>query len=128
MTASPGILSSLRGFATTSAALLRVRLGLLKVEAEEEAGRLLGLLLWGVAAVLLGIVGLAFFAVLLTVLWWEGHRLLALAVFSTAFLGSAAFAIANALRLARQGSLLFAASLAELRRDEAALDATGRQP
>lgn len=121
MTRSPGLLASLRGVATTSVALLRTRLALLKVEAQEEAGRLISMLLWGVAAALLGVAGLVFLAVLLTVLLWEEHRLLALAVFTTVFLGGAAFAVTSILRLARQGSQLFAASLAELRRDEEAL-------
>ncbi|GAB1391879.1 hypothetical protein MASR1M60_00420 [Rhodocyclaceae bacterium] len=111
----------MRGFATTSVALLRMRLALLKVEAQEEADRLIGMLLWGVAATLLGIAGLVFLAVLLTVLFWEDHRLLALTLFTVLFLGGAAFAVTSVLRLARQGSQLFAASLTELRRDEAAL-------
>ncbi len=121
MIQSPGLLASLRGFATTSVALLRTRLALLKVEAQEEVGRLIGMLLWGVAATLLGIAGLVFLAVWLTVLVWDDHRLLALGIFTTVFLGGAAFAVSSVLRLARQGSQLFAASLAELRRDEAAL-------
>jgi uncharacterized membrane protein YqjE len=118
---SPRLLASLRGFATTSVALLRTRLALLRVEAQEEAERLIGMLLWGVAATLLGIAGLIFLAVMLTVLFWESHRLLALGIFTTIFLGGAAFAVSSVLGLARQGSQLFAASLAELRRDEAAL-------
>ncbi len=121
MIQSPGLLASLRGFATTSVALLRTRLALLKVEAQEEADRLIGLLLWGVVATLLGVAGLVFLAVWLTVLFWDDHRLLALGIFTAVFLGGAAFAISSVLRLARQGSQLFAASLAELRRDEAAL-------
>jgi uncharacterized membrane protein YqjE len=120
--APSGLFSSLRGFAATSVALLRTRLGLLKVEAEEEVNRILGLALWGVAAVLLGIVGLVFLAVFLTVLLWDSQRLLALGIFTTLFLGMAGVAIASALRLAQQGSLLFTASLAELRRDAEALD------
>lgn len=121
MIQSPRLLASLRGFATTSVALLRTRLALLRVEAQEEADRLIGMLLWGVAATLLSIAGLVFLAVLLTVLFWEDHRLLALTLFTVVFLGGAAFAVISVLRLARQGSQLFAASLAELRRDEAAL-------
>ena len=123
MSSSPGLFASLRGFAATSVALLRTRLELLKVEAQEEAGRLIGLLLWGFAGVLLGITGLVFLAVLLTVLLWDSQRVLALAVFTALFLVAAGMAIATALRLARQGSQLFAASLAELRRDESALHA-----
>jgi uncharacterized membrane protein YqjE len=116
-----GLFASLRGFAATSVALLRTRLELLTVEAREEAGRLSGLLLWGMAAVLLGSMGLSFLAVFLTVLLWESHRLLALGIFSALFLGAAGVAAGIAVQLARRGSQLFAASLAELRQDESAL-------
>lgn len=121
MSGPSGLYSSLRSFAATSVALLRTRFELLKVEAQEEVGRLSGLVLWGIAAVLLGVVGLVFLAVFLTILLWDSHRLLALGVFAALFLGAAAVAIGVALQLARRGSQLFAASLAELRRDEAAL-------
>lgn len=127
MSSSPGLFSSLRGFATTSVALLRTRLELFKLEAQEEAGRVIALLLWGAAGVLLGIAGLVFLAVLMTVLLWDSHRLLALGIFTALFLAAAGMAIATALRLARQGSQLFAASLAELRRDESALNAADQE-
>lgn len=126
MSSPAGLFASLRGFATTGVALLRTRVELLRVEAQEELGRIGGLLLWSIVAVLCGIVGLTFLAVLVTVLLWETQRVLALAVFTTLFLGSAAVAAAIALRLARRGSQLFAASLAELRRDETAL--RGNEP
>jgi uncharacterized membrane protein YqjE len=119
--ASPGLLASLRGLATTGVALIRTRLELLKVEAQEEAGRWIGLLLWAVVAVIAGVLGLAFLGVFLTVLLWDSHRVLALGIFTALFLVTAGVAGAVALRLLRQGSRLFAASLAELRRDEAAL-------
>ena len=120
--ARPGLFSSLRGFATTSVALLRTRLELLKVEAQEEIGRIISLLMWGIAAVLLGTAGLVFAAVFLTVLLWDSHRLLALGIFAALFIAAALVAINAVLRLVRQGSQLFSASLAELRRDEATLD------
>jgi uncharacterized membrane protein YqjE len=120
---SPGLLASLRGFATTSVALLRTRIELLKVEAQEEIARIAGLLAWAVASVLLGVFGLGFLAIFLTVLWWDSHRLLALGIFAALFLAAAGIAITIALKLARQGSQLFAASLAELRQDEATLAA-----
>lgn len=119
--ASPGLLASLRGFAATSVALFRTRLELLKVEAQEEVGRVAGLLLWALVAVLCGVLGIAFLGAFLTVLLWDSHRVLALGVFTALFLFAAAIAAAVALRLLRQGSHLFAASLAELSRDEAAL-------
>jgi uncharacterized membrane protein YqjE len=117
----PGLFASLRGFAATSVAVVRTRLELLQVEAREEIGRLAGLLFWGIAAVLLGIAGLVFLAVFLTVLLWESHRLLALGIFAALFLVSAFMATAIARRLLRQESQLFSASLAELRRDAEAL-------
>jgi uncharacterized membrane protein YqjE len=123
-----GLFASLRGFAATSVALLRTRLDLLKIEAREEIGRVSGLLLWGFAAVLLGVAGVVFLAVFLTVLLWDSHRLLALGIFAALFLAAAGMAIGIALRLARQGSQLFAASLAELRRDENALRADDSRP
>lgn len=116
-----GLFASLRGFATTGVALLRTRVELLRVEAQEELGRIVGLVLWSIVAVLCGTLGLAFVAVLVTVLLWESQRAVALAVFATLFLVGAAVAAGFALRLARRGSQLFSASLAELRRDEAAL-------
>jgi uncharacterized membrane protein YqjE len=120
-----GLFASLRGFATTGVALLRTRVELLKVETQEEVGRIGGLLLWSIVAVLCGIVGLVFLAVLVTVLLWETQRVLALTVFATLFLAGAGIAAGVALRLARRGSQLFSASLAELRRDETALRGDG---
>jgi len=119
--ASSSLFASLRGFAATSVALLRTRLELLKIEAQEEVGRVRGVLVWGIAAMLLGVVGTVFLAIFLTVLLWDSHRLLALGVFAALFLAAAVVAIFTVLRLARQGSQLFAASLAELRQDETAL-------
>ncbi len=122
------MVDALRGLAANALALFRTRLALLRVEAQEEADRLAGLLLWGVAAVLLGIVGLVFLAVFLTVLLWDSHRLLALGVFAALFLVTAGLAGWLAWQRARQGSQLFAASLAELQRDAAALDSSPRAP
>lgn len=121
MSQPAGLLASLRGFATTSVALLRTRLELLQVEIREEVGRIAALLMWAVAAVLLGAAGLVFLAVFVTVLLWESHRLLALGICAALFLAAAGVAGFLVMRLARQGSQLFSASLAELRRDEAAL-------
>lgn len=113
--------SALREFMATAVALVATRLALLRVEAEEEVWRLFSLLGWGLTALLAGLFGLLFLAVLVTVALWEGQRLLALAVFTALFLALAAVAFVQARRRARQGSRLFAASLAELERDAAAL-------
>lgn len=128
MSSAPvGLLASLRGFAATATGLVRTRVELFRLELHEEAGRLLGLMLWGFAAVLLAVMGMVFTAVFLTVLYWESHRLLALGLFAMLFVGAAAVAIGMVMGLLRRGSGLFAASLAELRRDEDLLRPDPRQ-
>lgn len=109
---------SLRGLATSLIEFTSIRLELLGIEAREEVLRLGELLLYGAIALVLLSLGLTFLAVLLTVLLWDSHRLLALAVFATVFLtlGAVAFAAARA-RLV-QGSRLWGASLDELERDK----------
>lgn len=122
MNEASSLYSSLRGFAKTSVALLRTRLELLKVEALEEVCRIRGAFFWGIAALVLGVTGALFLAMFLTVLFWDSHRLLVLGSFTALFVTGAAVAFGISLRLVRQESQLFAASLAELRRDERALD------
>lgn len=125
---SSGLFSSLCGFATTGVALVRTRLELLRVEAKEEVGRLSGLIWWGIAAVMLGVGGMLFLAVFITVLLWDSQRLLALGIFSALFLFAALIAGVMATRLARRPSQLFAATLTELHHDEAALKSGDSQP
>lgn len=113
-----GLAVSLRGLAETLLATARVRLELLSVEGQEEARRLGDILLYGALAVVLLALGLGFLAILLTVLLWDSHRLLALAVFSTLFLTLGGVAARLAWQRSRQDSRLFASSIEELRRDE----------
>jgi len=109
---------SLRGFAASLIEFLAVRLELVSVEARDEALRLGELLLYGAIALVLLSLGLTFLAVLLTVLLWDTHRLLALAVFSAIFLTLGAVAFVAARARLNQGSRLLGASLAELERDK----------
>lgn len=116
-----GLFAALRSLLATSVALLRTRFELLAVEVQEEKVRLLSLLAWAAAALVLLAFGTIFLAVFVTVLLWDSHRLLALGAFTAVFLVGGAVALATALRLARTPSRLFAASIAELDQDRAAL-------
>lgn len=125
-----GLFASTKGLLGTGITLLRNRLELLGVELAEERVRLLSLLAYGGAAFLCIAAGLIFLAIFLTVLLWENNRLLALGVFSALFLGAGIASLTLAMSLARSGSKLFSASLAELRSDREALtpgDAAGSQ-
>lgn len=120
--AGGGLAGSLRTLATTLVALLRTRLELLATEVREEKLRVTAVLFYGLVAVSFIVAGLVFLAVFLTVLLWDSHRLLALGVFTAIFLTLGLAALGVALREARSGTRLFAASLAELAHDRDLLD------
>lgn len=125
MSNQQGLYSSTKGLLGTGVTLLHNRLELLGVELAEERVRLVSLLAYGGAAFLCLAAGLIFLAIFLTVLLWDSNRLLALGVFSALFIGAGIASLMLATSLARSGSKLFSASLAELRRDSEAL-ATGK--
>lgn len=125
MNARPGgLAASLRGLAATGVSLVQTRLELLSVEFQEETQRLTALIVYSAAAFFFLGVGLAFLAVLITVLLWDTHRVLALSLASGLFLGIGAVWAILAAGIARSGSRLFAASLAELAQDREALKRT----
>lgn len=120
-TRKPRLADSLRGFLDSGLQTAQTRLELLAVEIQEEKLRLTGLLFNLVVGALLLAFGLVFLLVFLTVLFWDEHRLLALGLATAICLGGALLTATNAARELKRGSRLFAASLAELARDRAAL-------
>lgn len=114
--ASESLWTATRGWLRDAAELLRVRLALLGVEAGGHALDVAEALAAAVAAAVLLSLGLGFLAVLLTVLLWDSHRLLALTLFTAVFLTLGGVALAWARRRLR-GVRWFAASAAELARD-----------
>lgn len=111
------VAAGLRGWLLDGVQLLRVRLELLGLEAKEHAATTLTALMCGFAAVLLLVLGLGFLSVLFTVLLWDSHRVLALAVFSTFFLSAGALALWLAWRSWPRNETWFASSLSELKAD-----------
>ncbi len=121
---SGGLYGSLLQLLATLLALLHNRLGLLGVELEEEKYRVLRVLAWGALAFMLLGMGMVFLAIFIAVALWDAHRVLALGLITLVFLSAGAGALWAAFRWVRAPSNLFAASLAELRRDHDA--AAGR--
>ncbi|BAO28042.1 MAG: phage holin family protein [Sulfuritalea sp.] len=121
MSNQQGLFASTKGLLGTGVTLIHNRLELLGVELAEERVRLVSLLAYGGAAFLCLSAGLVFLAIFLTVLLWDSNRLLALGVFSALFIGAGIASLMLAMSLARGGSKLFSASLAELRKDRDAL-------
>lgn len=115
--APAGLFDSLKGLAATGLAIVRTRLELLATEVAEERERLLSVLWLGMASFFFIGLGIVFAAVLLTVAFWESHRLLVLGVFTLLFLTAGVISLSAALGRGRARSRLFAASLAELSKD-----------
>ena len=116
--AGSGILHSLRNLAATLVALLQNRLELLVTEIEEERVRLLQLLLWAAGALLFLAIGALLLILLLVVLFWDTHRIAAIAVLAGAFL---ALGVGMAISVRNQmhaRSRLFSTSLDELAKDK----------
>ena len=107
----------LRQLLADAAELVQVRLELLSLEAREDIGQLLTLGVQAALAVVLLSFGLIFLALFLTVMLWDSQRLLALGIFSTAFLGGGAVLALLAWQRLRRGLRLFCASIQELRAD-----------
>jgi uncharacterized membrane protein YqjE len=113
--------SSLKGLAATVLELLQLRLELLSVEAQEEVLRVGALLVYGAVAVALLSLGVVFLALLITVVFWDSHRVLALALFTALFLLMGGVAAWLARERVRSGTRLFSASVEELRQDREGL-------
>lgn len=119
-----GLFDSLKGFATSLVAIVHTRLDLLSTDLEEERARLASMLLMLFVALFCIGLGVVLLTILIAVVFWDSHRLLALAGLTGFFLVSGVTAFAYARHMLRTKPRLFAASLAELSRDRQHL--TGR--
>lgn len=121
-----GLFASVRRLLATALELAQVRLALLGTEVELQTQRLFGALLWGAVGLLalgLGLVLLCGFVILL---FWEGYRLAAVGVLTLLFLGAATLLLRESRQRLRRVSGMFAASLTEIDRDRARLQASGQ--
>jgi len=112
-----GLMASLRRLLATVLEIAHVRLELLAVELEQEKQRVFDALLWAAIAVLLLGMGLTLSTVLLAMLFWEGHRLLALGVLCVLLIGASVVAARLARARLRSAAGMVSATLGELARD-----------
>ncbi len=112
-----GVGARLRSYAADAIGILQTRLELLSTEVAEEKLRLGTFLGYAAAAFFFLGFGAVLLALLITVLLWDSHRLLALGVFTTLFLAIGVIAALVAARISRQDSRLFSASISELAQD-----------
>jgi uncharacterized membrane protein YqjE len=118
---------SLRQLLAQLLALLQVRVELLTTELSGEIRRVAVVLVWAAVALLFGALAMLMVTVTIIVALWEQHRVLAAALVTLCFFLVAALALWQVLRRVRGRKPLLAASLEELRRDRAAIDAAAPQ-
>ena len=101
--------------------LARTRLELAAVELQEGARRLVGYLVWALAAAVLALFALALVVLFVLVLFWDTHRLAAVGGMAVLFIVGTLFAVAKLKAGLAARPPMLPATLAELRKDAAAL-------
>lgn len=121
-----GLFVSLRGLLSTALEIVQVRLDLLGTEVELEKRRLFDGVLWGAIGLLFLGVGIVLFCGFVILLFWDGYRLAAVGVMALLCLAGGVALMGDARRRLRNPSAIFKASMAELKRDQTGLQASGQ--
>ena len=115
------LLESARTMLADIISLGQTRFELFSVELREELARIATLLIGGLAALILAVLGVAFAAFALIVAVDPQYRLLTVCLVAVGFFAAAALLAWTVLRFARAKRRAFGATLAELRRDYEAI-------
>lgn len=121
-----GLFASLRRLLGTLLEIAQVRLELLGTEVELEKRRLFDALLYGLVVLLVLNVGVVLLCGFIILLFWESYRLAAVGGLAMFCLGAAAWLVRGARHRLQSPDGMFSASLAELQRDRAGLQPSGR--
>lgn len=121
MDPTPGLLASARMVLAGLLEVGQTRLQLASTELEEEGLRLIEWLLWALIALFLLGVGIVLAVMLLVLLTWDGPREWVLGGVTAVFLGGAAWMVMALRSKMRNRPGFMAATLDELKRDQAAL-------
>ena len=113
----PGVLASLRGLAVTALAIAQTRLQLLGNELQEQGIQALHMLVLIAVAFFCGATGILLVTAWIVIALWDEHRLLTVGVLAAVYFAACAAALWALKARAAGRPKLFAASLAELRRD-----------
>ncbi|MEI8030697.1 MAG: phage holin family protein [Comamonadaceae bacterium] len=119
-----GLFASLQRLLATALEIAQVRLELLGTEVEIEKRRLFDGLIWATVALLFLGVGLFLLCGFVVLLFWDGHRLAATGLLTLLFLTGGLLLIRLARQRLRSPTGMFNASVTELSRDQAELQAS----
>jgi uncharacterized membrane protein YqjE len=124
----PGLRASLGRLADGALALVRTRAELVSVELAEERDRLVRRLAFLLGGVLLLAFAALYAGAFVIVLFWDSHRLLAIAGVTLVLAVVAVLLLGQARSMGRDAPAPFAASLAELDKDYQWLQRAARPP
>ncbi len=116
-----GLFDSVKRLGATLTAIAATRLALLANELHEERLRLTQMLLLALSALFCFGLTVVFLTTFLVVLFWDSHRLMVLGLLCVAFFSLGGTMLLLLRQKIAQKPKLFAASLAELSKDQAAL-------
>jgi uncharacterized membrane protein YqjE len=111
------MLGPIRELARTLLSFALTRSKLAATELEEQALRLLEILMWLAAAVFFAGAAVVFSAVLVVLLFWDSNRVLATGLLAALFIGAGTFAAFGARARLRERPKFLAETLAELEKD-----------
>jgi uncharacterized membrane protein YqjE len=118
----PGLRASLARLAAAGVALLSTRAELFSVELTEERERLTQRLALVAAGGMILAFGAMFAGAFVIALFWDTHRLWAIALVALAHAGAGMYLLSRAKAIGRDSGGPFAATIAELGKDRAALE------
>ena len=118
----PGLLQSLRELIANVVALAHTRLELIATEIEQEIQGAVSVLVWALSALMLAGLGVVMLAILILVIFWDDHRILAASLLTAAFLVGAAIAASVTLTRIKKRPAFLSASIEELKRDRESLE------
>ena len=116
-----GLLATLRRLAANAVALLHARLELILTEIDEERSYFIRVLVLSIVAAFFLTIGAVALTLLVVLLVWDTHRVLAAGVLTALYLAIAAGIILRVRALVQGRHKLLASSLEELRKDRDAL-------
>ncbi len=117
-----GVVRSGRRMLAILVSVVKTRLGLLAVELLQEQNRLMLLLVLTGLALIFVSMALLMLSLLVIVAYWEEGRLVAIGSLLAFYVVATAVTVLILRRKAKAGSTLFAGSLGELSKDQAALE------
>jgi uncharacterized membrane protein YqjE len=112
-----GLFKSLANLVATIIGIAQTRIELLTTELQEEIHRAAGILVWTLVALLAAALGLFLTALVIIVVFWDTHRVLASVLVATTFFVIAFAALAVLSAKMRNRPKLLEGTLAELAKD-----------